>query len=583
MLIDRSHYRWALFSGISFIAGTVSYLWYAWSSPKGPSGGTVMGLLYGVIGTAMMLFAGLLAARKPLRIRRIGSAQFWLKGHIWLGSLSVPFILFHSGFGWGGLLEKCLCCALLIVVSSGFFGLAMQQFLPRLLWNRTPLETFEGQTSYQCNRLTFIADLRVAGLSEKPLNVPFGQLTEHWRRLVRDYDTIANGPGARNEQNSKKLILLQQVSPPDARDFFWAMAKYAKSEAKVIRFEGDFPELLATTYVGLRAASAETIAPSGTAERTKSTGFSAPVVPTPKATPNTDLLVNSLPPESSSVQVAINHNDDPVPKAQVTKGIPRTISPLEMMKKKAEEKAKAAAEVTEAMSAPVLTDAVVQTAADATVDAAAANPSKLSPLEMIKKKAVSETARTVARSPDASSELQGSAAVQAEAVKGGPAKALPLHQLKNDGGRTPAGLAAGPASHTGGSKSDAPRQSVVPEVSVPPTAAEKFLIHVFYMDHVRPFLAENRSRRSVQISPLSSAVETRRLFHEKEAMLPALLHPLLQELQDCCEVRRQIELQRRILRWMHWWLMIHVPASVALLVLLVAHVFMALRVVPIAN
>lgn len=530
MLIDRSHYRWALFSGISIVAGTVSYFAYAWSGQKGPSGGTPMGLLYGVIGTAMMLFAGLLAARRPLRIRRIGSAQFWLKGHLWLGSLSVPFILFHTGFGWGGFLEQCLCGALVVVVSSGFFGLAMQQFLPRLLWNRAPLETFEGQTPYQCDRLTFIADLRVAGLCEAPLSIPAGRLTDHWNRLVRDYDTIVKGPGARNEQNSKKLILLQQVSPPDARDFFWAMAKYAKSEAKVIRFEGDFPELLATTYVGLRGASTDTIAPAGTVESTKSNEVSSPVVPTPKATPNTGLGVDSSSTESSSIQVAAITNDDPVRKAQVAKGIPRTISPLEMMKK-----------------------------------------------------AVAETTGTVAQSPDASSELQGSVAVQPEAVEGGPAKASPLDRLKTGGGRTPAGSAAGPASHTGDSKPDAPRQSAVPEVSVPPTAAEKLLIHAFYMDYVRPFLAENRSRRSVQISPLSSAVETRRLFHEKETMLPAVLHPLLNELQDCCEMRRQIELQRRILRWMHWWLMIHVPAAVALLVLLVTHVFMALRVVPIVN
>ena len=133
MLIDRSHLSWALFSGISLIAGAVSYVTYAWNGPKGPSGGSAMGLLFGVIGTLMMLFAGLLAARKPLRIRRIGSAQFWLKGHLWLGTLCIPFILFHAGFGWGGLLEQFMWYALTIVAVSGFFGLAIQQFLPRLL------------------------------------------------------------------------------------------------------------------------------------------------------------------------------------------------------------------------------------------------------------------------------------------------------------------------------------------------------------------------------------------------------------------------------------------------------------------
>ena len=277
MLIDRSHLSWALFSGISLIAGTVSYVAYAWSSPKGPSGGSAMGLLFGVIGTFMMLFAGLLAARKPLRIRRIGSAQFWLKGHLWLGTLCIPFILFHSGFGWGGLLEQIMWYSLAIVAVSGFFGLAIQQFLPRLLWNRTPLETFDAQTPYQCDRMTFIADLRIACLCESPLEVPSAHLGEHFSRLVAGHNSIVNGPGARSEQNSKKLLLLQQVSPPEVRDFFWAMAKYAKSEAKVIRFEGDFPELLATTYAGLKETIVET---------TPQTGAPLDVQHAPAATPH---------------------------------------------------------------------------------------------------------------------------------------------------------------------------------------------------------------------------------------------------------------------------------------------------------
>ena len=112
---------------------------------------------------------------------------------------------------------------------------------------------------------------------------------------------------------------------------------------------------------------------------------------------------------------------------------------------------------------------------------------------------------------------------------------------------------------------------------------EKQLLRGVYLNHVRPFLAENRSRHSVRNSPLLSAVEAQRLFHQHEATLPATLHPVLHELSEFCEIRRQIELQRQILRWMHWWLMIHVPAAVALLIFLVAHIVMALRVIPFTN
>ena len=568
MLIDRSHLSWALFSGISLIAGTVSYVAYAWSSPKGPSGGSAMGLLFGVIGTFMMLFAGLLAARKPLRIRRIGSAQFWLKGHLWLGTLCIPFILFHSGFGWGGLLEQIMWYSLAIVAVSGFFGLAIQQFLPRLLWNRTPLETFDAQTPYQCDRMTFIADLRIACLCESPLEVPSAHLGEHFSRLVAGHNSIVNGPGARSEQNSKKLLLLQQVSPPEVRDFFWAMAKYAKSEAKVIRFEGDFPKLLATTYAGLKATIVET---------TPQTGAPLDVQHAPAATPHelqrgvTPASGKSSLPAVSGAARKVSRSDLSEKNAEAAAAEPPKLSPLEMMRKKQAEKAQATA-ATAARETPVpATNAVEPAAASPQAEAAAAEPPKLSPLEMMRKKAI-EKAKATGEDAGSPSSNPGTSPVKTVAVKpAAPSSGLPqtlspkLSTVKDT-----------PAAHV----ALANRPVATLEKSVQPTVLEKHLLREVYLDLVRPFLAENRSRRSGLKSPLASAVESRRMFHQHQTTLPTTLHPVLEELEEFCEVRRQMELQRQILRWMHWWLMIHVPAAIALLIFLVAHVVMSLRVIP---
>ena len=568
MLIDRSHLSWALFSGISLIAGTVSYVAYAWSSPKGPSGGSAMGLLFGVIGTFMMLFAGLLAARKPLRIRRIGSAQFWLKGHLWLGTLCIPFILFHSGFGWGGLLEQIMWYSLAIVAVSGFFGLAIQQFLPRLLWNRTPLETFDAQTPYQCDRMTFIADLRIACLCESPLEVPSAHLGEHFSRLVAGHNSIVNGPGARSEQNSKKLLLLQQVSPPEVRDFFWAMAKYAKSEAKVIRFEGDFPELLATTYAGLKETIVET---------TPQTGAPLDVQHAPAAAPHelqrgvTPASHKSSLPAVSGAARKVSRSDLSEKNAEAAAAEPPKLSPLEMMRKKQAEKAQATA-ATAASETPVsATNAVEPAAASPQAEATAAEPPKLSPLEMMRKKAI-EKAKATGEDAGSPSSNPGTSPVKTVAVKpAAPSSGLPqtlspkLSTVKD----TPAAQVA-----------LANRPVATLEKSVQPTVLEKHLLREVYLDLVRPFLAENRSRRSGLKSPLASAVESRRMFHQHQTTLPTTLHPVLEELEEFCEVRRQMELQRQILRWMHWWLMIHVPAAIALLIFLVAHVVMSLRVIP---
>lgn len=571
MLIDRSHLSWALFSGISLIAGAVSYVAYAWNSPHGPSGGSAMGLLFGVIGTLMMLFAGLLAARKPLRIRRIGSAQFWLKGHLWLGTLCIPFILFHAGFGWGGLLEQIMWYTLAIVAVSGFFGLAIQQFLPRLLWNRTPLETFEAQTPYQCDRMTFIADLRIAGLCESPLEVPLGHFGGHFSRLLAGHNSIVNGPGTRSEQNSRKLLLLQHVSPPEVRDFFWAMAKYAKSEAKVIRFEGDFPELLATTYAGLKETIVQTAPQTGEPKSVQHSPAASPDELKPVATPESD---KSKAPTVSGAARKISQSELSEKNAKATAAEPPKLSPMEMMRKKAADKAKASAEASVSETPVPTTNAEETAAASPQTQAAEAEPPKLSPLEMMRKKAAEKARATGEEAGSQSSNSATSAAktvaVKPEAPSSGHPKTLSpkLSAVKD----TPA---AQPAT------ANSPAATL--SKSLQPTVLEKTLLRDVYLDHVRPFLSENRSRRSVLKSPLASAVEARRLFHQHETALPATLHPVLEELEEFCEVRRQIELQRQILRWMHWWLLVHVPAAAVLLVFLMAHIVMALRVIPFTN
>ena len=106
MLIDRTHRAWFIASATLIVIGILAYINWLVTSPHGVSGGSLPGLLFGVVGSVLMIFAALLAVRKRLPTWRVGSAQFWLRGHIWLGTIGFLFILFHSGFGWGGLLEN---------------------------------------------------------------------------------------------------------------------------------------------------------------------------------------------------------------------------------------------------------------------------------------------------------------------------------------------------------------------------------------------------------------------------------------------------------------------------------------------
>lgn len=88
-----------------------------------------------------MIFAALLGARKRVPTWRIGRAQAWMRGHLWLGFLSLPMILFHGGFHFGGTLTSVLMWMLIITVVSGVFGAALQHYVPRAMTEDVKLET----------------------------------------------------------------------------------------------------------------------------------------------------------------------------------------------------------------------------------------------------------------------------------------------------------------------------------------------------------------------------------------------------------------------------------------------------------
>jgi hypothetical protein len=141
MRMDKTQRGWALASlAILAISGVV-YVLYAFESPQGPRGGSAVGLAFGIIGFAFMIFAALLGARKRVPAWRVGRAQAWMRGHLWLGFLALPIILFHGGFHFGGTLTRVLMWLLIVTVFSGVFGAALQHSVPRVMTSDVPLET----------------------------------------------------------------------------------------------------------------------------------------------------------------------------------------------------------------------------------------------------------------------------------------------------------------------------------------------------------------------------------------------------------------------------------------------------------
>jgi len=141
MRMDQTQRGW-FFISLAILGGSaVAYAAYARVAPSGPRGSSMIGLAFGILGFAFMLFAALLGARKRVPTWRLGRAQAWMRGHLWLGFLSLPLILFHGGFHFGGTLTRVLMWLLIITVASGVFGALLQHYLPRIITADIPLET----------------------------------------------------------------------------------------------------------------------------------------------------------------------------------------------------------------------------------------------------------------------------------------------------------------------------------------------------------------------------------------------------------------------------------------------------------
>ena len=106
MRIDRTHKPWLWASAGILAAATLLYAFFRTPSALGSQGGTPVGLAFGVVGFAFMIFAALLGARKKVPVWRVGRAQTWMRGHLWLGPSALPLILFHGGFHFGGTLTS---------------------------------------------------------------------------------------------------------------------------------------------------------------------------------------------------------------------------------------------------------------------------------------------------------------------------------------------------------------------------------------------------------------------------------------------------------------------------------------------
>jgi hypothetical protein len=148
--IDRKSLRdsrwWIAISLALLLACSIWFIIYRHPDPQRTSGGSLPGLVFGSVGTAIVLFAWALTIRKWRRSAPWGRTYHWLQGHVYLSIVSYPIIFYHAGgLRFGGTLTTVLMWAFTVCYFSGLIVLILQQVLPRLMRQEIPLETIYDQ------------------------------------------------------------------------------------------------------------------------------------------------------------------------------------------------------------------------------------------------------------------------------------------------------------------------------------------------------------------------------------------------------------------------------------------------------
>ena len=212
MLIDSSHKPWAVASALILVVAVIVYIPYAMGSVP-PSGGSVLGLFYGIVGFSFMVFVTLLSLRKKFPIWRIGRTKTWMRGHLWLGTLSLPLILLHAGFLFGYGLTSVLMWLFVFVWVSGLFGAWLQHTMPKRLLRDVPMETIYDQIGHVRKQLLDEADNVVAdacGRLEVATSVPVAATSSGANALAT---VMRTGSGGSDDTAPLRDFYMKEMRP----------------------------------------------------------------------------------------------------------------------------------------------------------------------------------------------------------------------------------------------------------------------------------------------------------------------------------------------------------------------------------
>lgn len=98
-------------------------------------------------------------------------------------------------------------------------------------------------------------------------------------------------------------------------------------------------------------------------------------------------------------------------------------------------------------------------------------------------------------------------------------------------------------------------------------------IRTLYAEKVQPYLLRRGKTRQDLANEEVAAI----MFDQVRKMSPPVIFEYIDDLQNICTEKRQLDRQARLQRWLQAWLFVHLPISWTLLVLATVHAVVALR------
>jgi len=222
---------WRIFVGI-LVLGLVGYGTLGRVRPGEPAG-VVFGFLAALLLLATALYGVRRRAMATASRWRLGSARTWLRAHLGGGALFLFFLLMHSGFQLPqGLFSWALWLLSLWVVASGFLGLFLQRWIPRVLASGLSLEAHYDRIPQLVEEIRQRA-ATLAVDAEGPLRTLYRQrlapvLAVPMPRMIYFFD-VSGG----SRTGLRELEYLRSLLPGDERERLGQLEKLYRSKLEL--------------------------------------------------------------------------------------------------------------------------------------------------------------------------------------------------------------------------------------------------------------------------------------------------------------------------------------------------------------